>query len=90
MKCHAGANAYLTAYETRTFRQNREAKTDTLRSAILVNHMDPGSNPTSAPSGSGGGGGRSGGSPALSEPPRPHVGNGGDVKTCLAGVLRST
>ena len=56
MKCHAGANAYLTAYETRTFRQNREAKTDTLRSAILVNHMDPGSNPTSAPSGSGGGG----------------------------------
>ena len=54
MKCHAGANAYLTAYETRTFGQNREAKTDTLRSAILVNHTDPGSNPTSAPSGPGG------------------------------------
>lgn len=57
MKCHAGAKAYLTAHETRTFGQNREAKTDTLRSAILVNHTDPGSNPTSAPSGSGGGGG---------------------------------
>ena len=57
-----------------------------LSEAVAGLQTDLGSNPTSATPGSV----ASGRSPALSEPSSPHVWNRGDMKTCLAGLFRST